>query len=410
MVEPVFECDVLIVGGGMVGTALACALGGSDLRVAVLEPGPVPQLPGAEYDLRVSAISAASCALFEAVGVWKAIKEFRVADIQEMRIWDAAGKGCIHFDAADIGAASLGYIIENSVMLAMLHQRMQQYRNVSYNSPVKLQQIQLEPAQATAIADNGQQWRARLLVGADGAHSQVRQLLGIKASGWDFQQKGIVATVTTEKPHQHTAWQRFLPTGPLAFLPLKDPHQCSIVWSADSARADALMTLDDAGFVEQLEVAFENALGAIKHISPRQAFGLNLSHARHYVQPRVALVGDAAHRMHPLAGQGVNMGYADAAVLAQVIMDAMERRKDVGEFAILRRYERWRRGDNTAMLLATDGFKRLFGTEQPLIASLRNTGLGIADKLQPFKNKIMRLASGLEAELPGIIKNVGMLP
>ncbi len=413
MSDATVDYDVMIAGGGMVGTALACALGDSALRVAVLEAGPEPILlptPGKDYDLRVSAISAASCALFEALGAWKEIKQFRVSDIQEMHIWDAGGSGSIHFDAADTGVRCLGYIIENSVMLTKLHEQMKQQTNISYHPRTKLENIKLEPDSVTVQTDQGQRWRASVLVGADGAHSLVRQLLAIKTRGHAFGQKAIVATVETEKPHRQIAWQRFLPSGPLAFLPLEESHQCSIVWSLDTTRAIELMKLNDAEFINELETAFEKTLGAITHISERQAFELMLAHAQHYVQDRIALVGDAAHRMHPLAGQGVNMGYADVAVLAQVMLDADREHKDIGDYKVLRRYERWRKGDNTAMLAVTDGFKQLFSNDQPLLKLLRNTGMDISDKVQPFKNKIMRLASGMEAELPNIIKDVSFMP
>lgn len=410
MAEPPIDYDVVIAGGGMVGMALACALGSTSLRVAVLESGEPPCLPGQDYDLRVSAISSASCVLFEALAVWQAIKVFRVSPIDEMHIWDAGGSASLHFDAADIGAANLGYIIENNVVLAMLHQKMGQHNNINYVPGTRLEHIQHQPSCVDITTNTGKSWRTRLLVGADGAQSRVRQLLNIDTRGFEFGQQAIVATVTTEKPHQYTAWQRFLPTGPLAFLPLKNAHQCSIVWSVESGCADQLLALADDTFMAELEAAFEMRLGRIEAISKRQAFVLTLAHAQHYVQQRTVLIGDAAHRMHPLAGQGVNMGLADVAVLAQVILDASTEHKDLGGSRVLRKYERWRKGDNTAMLMATAGFKQLFSNDRPLLRSVRNSGIAMVNRVQPLKNRFMRLASGLESELPEWIKGVSFIP
>ena len=397
--------DVLIIGGGMVGSALACALGDTSLKVAVLDRAPAPP-PGDEYDLRVSAMTLASQAFFENVGVWEGMTRRRVSPVREMQIWDAGGNGSIHFDAAEIGEACLAWIIENSVIQTALVERLHQFTNVHYLCPVDIADIALADDGANVTLQDGRRLRARLLVGADGADSAVRRAAGIETQSLNLNQKGIVATVTTEKPHGQTARQRFLVTGPLAFLPLDEPHSCSIVWSADTARADQLLALDNAAFMAELQQAFGEPLGKVQTIGPRAGFPLALSHAKAYAAAHVALVGDAAHTVHPLAGQGVNLGFLDAAALAEVLQDAVARQKDIGAHPVLRRYERWRKGDNLAMISITGGFRYLFGNDLPGVSQLRNLGLDLTNTVTPMKNFIMRRASGLEGDLPKLAKRV----
>ena len=392
--------DVLIVGGGMVGSALACALGDASLKVAVLDRAPAAAPPADGYDLRVSAITLASQAFFENVGVWEGMTRRRISPVREMQIWDAGGSGSIHFNAAEIGEACLAWIIENSVIRTSLVERLHQFTNIHYLSPVEATDIGVTDDGASVTLKDGRRLRARLLVGADGADSAVRRAGGIETQSLNLHQKGIVATVTTQKPHGQIARQRFLATGPLAFLPLDQPHTCSIVWSADIARANQLLPLDDAAFIAELQQAFGEPLGKIQTIGPRAGFPLALSHAKAYTAPHLALVGDAAHTVHPLAGQGVNLGFLDAATLAEVLLDAVARQKDIGAHAVLRRYERWRKGDNLAMVSVTGGFRYLFGNDLPGVSQLRNLGLDLTNAATPMKNFIMRRASGLEGDLP----------
>ncbi len=395
--------DIVIVGGGMVGCALACALGDAALKVALLDRAPAA-VPGEGYDLRVSAMTLASQAFFENVGAWEGMTRRRVSPVREMQIRDAGGSGSIHFDAAEIGEACLAWIIENSVIQTALVERLHQFTNVHYLCPVEIADIDVADDGAGVTLEDGRRLRARLLVGADGAGSAVRRAAGIETQSLDLGQKGIVATVTTEKPHGQVARQRFLVTGPLAFLPLDEPHTCSIVWSADTVRADQLLALDDAAFITELQQAFSESLGKIQTIGPRAGFPLALSHARAYTAGHVALVGDAAHTVHPLAGQGVNLGFLDAAALAEVLLDAVAKQKDIGAHAVLRRYERWRKGDNLAMISVTGGFRYLFGNDLPGVNQLRNLGLDLTNAATPVKNFIMRRASGLEGDLPKLAR------
>ncbi len=395
--------DIVIIGGGMVGAALADTLGNSSLKVALLDRAP-PAAPDEHYDQRVSAITLASQSVFENIGAWDGMVRRRVSPVREMQVWSEGGSGSIHFNAAEIGEPCLAWIVENRVIQAALIERLHQFTNIHYLCPVEIADIALADNGAAVTLKDGRILNAKLLVGADGADSAVRRAAGIETQSLNLHQKGIVATVTTERPHEATARQVFLTTGPLAFLPLDEPHTCSIVWSADNARADQLLALDDAAFLSELEQAFGDALGKIKTVSPRAGFPLALSHAKAYTAPHLALVGDAAHTVHPLAGQGVNLGFLDAATLAEVLLDAAANQKDIGAHAVLRRYERWRKGDNIAMVSVTGGFRYLFSNDWPVLSQLRNWGLSLTDAATPVKNLIMRRASGLEGDLPKLAR------
>ncbi len=396
--------DIVIVGGGLVGATFACALGGSDFKVAVLEHTPPVPPPENEYDLRVSAITLASRAIFEHLGAWPLMPQRRVSPVRAMHISDAGGSGSIRFDAAEIGEPCLAWIVENSVLRAALHARLHQFTNIHWLCPAEVAEFDLRHEGATLTLADGRALAARLVVGADGADSRVRRAAGIETQALTLGQKGIVATVRTGQPHEQTARQRFLPTGPLAFLPLSEPHTCSIVWSADTALADELMALDDAAFRARLQQAFGDSLGKVESVGPRAAFPLALSHARAYTAEGLALVGDAAHTVHPLAGQGVNLGFLDAAALAQVLLEARAKKRDIGAHPVLRRYERWRKGNNLSMVAVTGGFKYLFGNELPIVRDLRNLGLDLTDRATPIKNRIIRRAAGLEGDLPKLAR------
>jgi 2-octaprenylphenol hydroxylase len=395
--------DVVIVGSGMVGAGFACALGNSSLKVAVLDRA-LSAAPGQDYDRRVSAITLASQAFLENTGAWEGMVRRRVAPVQEMQVWSENGSGSVHFNAAEIGEPRLAWIIENSVVQSALIERLHQFTNVHYQCPVEIAQITFTDEGATVALVDGRALRTRVLVGADGADSAVRRMAGIETQLLNLDQKSLVATVTTEKPHAQVARQRFLAAGPLAFLPLDEPNTCSIVWSADTARADQLLALDDPAFLAALQSSFGEGLGKIRTVSARGAFRLALAHAQAYTVPHVALIGDAAHTVHPLAGQGVNLGFLDAACLAEVLLDASAKQKDIGAHAVLRRYERWRRGDNLAMVTVTGAFRYLFGNDLAFVNQVRNLGLDLTDAAAPVKNFIMRRACGLEGDLPKLAK------
>lgn len=399
------DYDLIIAGGGMVGSTLACALHDADLKIALLEGAPLERIrPGEETDLRVSAINRASQRIFAAVDAWNDMTAWRVSPFRDMRVWDAGGFGQIHFDSATLGEPLLGWIIENRVIQYTLLERARQLPAVELLCPAALETAWSEDTNHWRVRlTDGREFTTRLLVGADGAQSKVRELAEIDTRGWSYHQKALVANVRTAEPHQETAWQRFLPTGPLAFLPLHD-GRCSIVWSTTPEQADQLLALDEYDFAHMLTEAFERRLGEIVRVGPRGAFPLRLQHARAYVKPGLALIGDAAHVVHPLAGQGVNLGLLDAATLAEVLLDGLAAGHEVGALRVLRRYERWRKSDNLPMLGIMDGFKRLFGNSLPPVRLLRNLGLNLTDAAGPLKNLIARRAMGLEGDLPKLAR------
>lgn len=389
----------------MVGAALGCALGIQGVRVALLEGrAPRRSWPAGEIDHRVSALSRASQRILVRLGVWESMAGLGVSPYRAMEVWDAGGDGQIQFDSADIGEPDLGHIVENRVTQLALWQRLEGLDSVRLCCPAKPRGLVVEDRSVRLTLDSGEPLVGRLLVGADGRDSAIRQWAGIGTQGWDYDQQALVANVSHELPHQETARQRFMTSGPLAFLPLADGHASSIVWSTSPAQAKQLLEQDEAGFGADLGRAFSYRLGAIRSVGARGCFPLRLQHAERYVQPRLALVGDAAHAIHPLAGQGVNLGFLDAAVLAEVVLHALARGRDPGQLGALRRYERARKGDNLAMLAAMDGFKRLFGSDFPPLRLLRNTGLTLANALPPVKHLFMGRALGLLGELPELAR------
>ncbi|MEO6697191.1 MAG: UbiH/UbiF/VisC/COQ6 family ubiquinone biosynthesis hydroxylase [Gammaproteobacteria bacterium] len=399
--------DVVIAGGGIVGATLACALDGEGLRVAVIEARP-PEDSTDKTDPRVSAISRGSVQILESLGVWPAVAARRVSPFRAMQVWDASGSGNIHFDSADIGMDTLGYIVENNVMLAALWERLHNSTTIDVHCPARITTAIWEEGRVTLTLDDGRELDARLLIGADGADSTVRRLAGITTRGWDYHQTALVATLRTSHPHHETAWQRFLPGGPLAFLPLVDGSS-SIVWTLPPEQAARLRALNEDAFIKELQEAvgvppahgYEGlGLGTILETGPRLSFPLRLIHADQYVKPRLALIGDAAHTVHPLAGQGVNLGISDAAALAEVVSEARAQGKDIGALRVLRRYERWRKGDNLIMVAALEGIKRLFAAHAPPLRWVRNRGLALTDRAWPVKNTLMRHAMGMAGDLP----------
>jgi 2-octaprenylphenol hydroxylase len=391
--------DVVIAGGSMVGATLAAALGDSRLQVAVIEPQPLEPITD-QPDLRVSAITLASQTVFENLDVWDAMRRQRAAPVERMQIWD--GQSVLNYDSADIGEPCLTWIVENRVMVNALVSRLRQYSNVELLNPAQLTAVDMDADRVRISLNTGSVLTARLLVGADGADSAVRKAAAIDWRRHDLDQSALVARIRTEHPHEHTAYQHFLPSGPLALLPLDDVHTVSMVWSADRPRARVLAALDDPAFNLELQQAFGSKLGRLQVASPRVSFPLALGFADTYTCERIALIGDAAHTVHPLAGQGVNLGILDAVTLAEVLQGAIGR--DIGLHPLLRRYERVRKGADLGMQLVTGGFRYLFGSEWPPIRAFRRGGLSLTERLLPLKNAIMRQASGLTGELPKLAR------
>jgi 2-octaprenylphenol hydroxylase len=395
--------DLIIVGGGMVGAALGCAMGEAGFSVTLLERRePQREWPVDEVDLRVSALTRASQRILENLGVWARMSELRISPYTDMEVWDAAGSGRIHFSAAEIGEPNLGHIVENRVTQLALWERLEKLPNVTLRVPAGVSELLLEDEPVLRLGD-GELLQAGLIVAADGRDSQIRAMAGIGTKGWDYDQHAIVATISPQQHHGFTARQRFMKTGPLAFLPIDD-GRCSIVWSTSPQEATELMALDEAAFCSALTHASEHMLGEVKAVGPRGVFPLRLGHAETYIKPGLALVGDAAHAIHPLAGQGVNLGFLDAAALAETLIEARAAGRSIGSQSTLRRYERARKGGNMAMLAAMDAFKRTFSNEILPLRLARNLGLSLADNAGPLKGLLVRRAMGLTGELPALAR------
>ncbi len=395
--------DVLIVGAGCVGSTLALALSRAGVRVGLVEARePRLQWDEDSVDLRVYAITHASRNIFAGLGVWDAIASDRVSPYGEMLVWDSAGNGRVRFDSAEIGEPQLGFIVEERVIQRALTNALAKQRGLTRVCPARVETCQpLSEGGYEVRLEDGRTFTAPLLVGADGARSQVRGLCGIATQRTSYQQSALVCVVETERSHEQVARQRFLATGPLAFLPLAD-GRCSIVWSTSPERAEELLAMEEAAFRQALGEAFDHTLGDITAIGERVTFPLTRMHAKEYVRAGLALVGDAAHSIHPLAGQGVNLGLLDAAALAQVVIEARDERRNYASLRNLRRYERWRRGDNQLTQLTMDGFKELFGSRLPLLRWGRNLGLNLVDELAPVKNLFARHAMGVGRDLPDL--------
>ena len=394
---------MIVAGGGLVGATLALALGEMGLRVAVVERSSAPAAaPGPAYGPRVSAFTVASERILRVLGAWQVLPADRIGPMREMHVWERTGE--VHFDSAEIGEPVLGHIIENAVVQWAVEQRIEALPNVEWHRGAELTGLTLDIGEAVAMfADR--RLRAPLVAGADGAGSRVRELAGIDFTEGDYRQEAVVAEVRTAMPHRETAWQRFLPGGPLAFLPLSNGAS-SIVWSTTPEHAALLCALDADSFGFEVADAFEWKLGAVSAPGARASFALRHLHARAYVRDRVALAGDAAHIVHPLAGQGVNLGLLDAAALAEVIGRAHRLGRDIGARATLRRYERWRRGHNALMQTVLGGFRHLFSNPWTPVRQLRETGLALTDRIPPLKAGFMRFASGFDGDLPALARGV----
>ncbi len=383
---------MIIVGGGLVGASLAIALHRTGADVALVEAvHPVPFRADRDYDLRLSAIAPASRRWLAGLGAWPELAAQRACAYERMLVWEAEGTDQLEFAATELGLPELGHIIENALLLDALWRQLD---GLTFYCPAQLSALQLDADCARLTLDDGRELECALVIGADGGASRVRELAGIMTYGWSYAQRGIVANVATELPHAATAWQRFLPTGPLAFLPLAD-GRCSIVWSADNALAGELLGLGDVAFCERLGTAFERRLGRITATTARAAFPLSLQQAERYSLPRLALVGDAAHVIHPLAGQGVNLGFQDAELLCSELTAARAAQRDPGAAAHLRRYERQRKAENALMAATTDGLYRLFGSDNSVLRFARTHGMGLVNRLAPLKRQLSEQAAGL---------------
>lgn len=396
------DCDVLISGAGLIGSAFALALARSGLSVTLIESQDPPADAQAMPE-RVSAVNLASQQMLTRLRVWDNLSDDAKTPFETIETWDAGSAGSIRFDAADLGLPALGHIVSNHALRLALHQELEgsTTHSIFFNQAINGLEHSDEGIRVTLA--NGNQLNTRLIVGADGPLSTLRQLAKISMTDTDYGQTAVVATVTPSEHHGNSARQRFLPDGPLAFLPLAN-GRCSIVWSVPNDRAPDLLKLDDSAFGKALEEAFDQRLGQIHAVSARVSFPLQRRHANTYIGDRLALIGDAAHTVHPLAGLGANQGFADAAGLAEVILAAASENRNFACRSVLRRYERWRRGENALIIEAIEGFHRLFGSTSEAAARVRGMGLDITNHSAWIKTIIMRHAVGLNGDLPALTK------
>lgn len=388
--------DVAVVGGGMVGAATALALARAGFATALVEArAPTPWSVHDEVDLRVVGLAPSSIALLDELGVWTSIRNFRASPYAHMHVWDAANGAAIHFDAAREGRDLLGYIVENNLVQWQLWQALDA-AGVKRICPAKVSGYEVleDRVQLTLSGAETDALSARLLVAADGAASPLRAMAGIETRGRDYAQRGIVAHVQTERAHEGTAWQRFLDTGPLALLPLSDGRS-SIVWSLPEDEAQRVLALDDMAFLQELGVASDFRLGRIVGATPRAGFPLRLQLAETYQAERFVLLGDAAHAVHPLAGQGVNLGLRDVAELRNTLIAAREAGSDIAALHVLRRYARRRRSADTMDALGFDALARVYAWQAPPLVAARGLGVRLVDRLSPIKRRLAEHAAGL---------------
>lgn len=394
--------QVIIIGAGLAGSALALALDARGIDVALVERGEGEPVNGAEpplavtdFDARVSAISPKSWRFLRTL-MPDQLDQIRRQPYTEMTVWDAEGTGAVNFDAAQFAVPDLGSIIENRLLIQALARQLSQSR-VRVLRQRELVDLDVQANQVEVTLSGDERWCAQLIIGADGALSKVRDLMQVSIKEWSYEQSAIIATIRTERAHANTARQWFLRTGPLALLPLASPNSefCSIVWSAHSDRADHLMALSDDAFCAELSAASESSLGHVQEVSQRQCVPLRQRRAVDYGRARCVLVADAAHTIHPLAGQGINLGFADVAVLAAELARAWDGGQDLGSMMVLERYQRRRKSENIAAMAAMEGFVQLFDRPEPLVRWARNVGMTAFDRFQPLKQAVARLAMGI---------------
>jgi 2-polyprenylphenol 6-hydroxylase len=410
------DFDVLIVGAGVIGTTMASVLVARKLvapgRVAViadrLPPPAAASIPESDWDLRVFALSRASQRLLELCGVWQALAPQKMCAYERMCVWDARGEphgeapgsGSLSFDCAELGEPNLGFIVEGRALQWQCLRAARAAGVVFMEAGIE--GIAIGDGDVRIRLSDGRDLNSQLLIAADGTESKTRELLGIQTAGHAYHQDALVAHVRTAKPHGKTAWQRFLASGPLAFLPLPDGRS-SLVWSVLRGEATRLRSLDAAAFSEALTAASGGVLGVCELTTPVASFPLKLQYALDYVRPRAVLLGDAAHAVHPLAGQGLNLGLLDCASLAEVLSESGSA-GFFGEHKLLRRYERWRRSENLLAATALDGLERLFSSDNPVLARLRVAGLGAVGRMPFIKRQLAERALGLSGDVPAFLK------
>lgn len=401
--------DVLIVGGGMVGASLACALGNRSIKVGLIEAVPWGVQAQPSFDDRSVALSFGSKQIFSALGLWPAI-EPSVTPIKEIHVSDSGHFGVTRISAAEENVDGLGYVVENRSLGAALLQHLKHYSNVSFFCPAEVSAISVTDSSATVAIRTEQAMSsltAKLVVAADGGNSLIRQLIAAKVTRHEYRQSAIISNISPVLPHRNIAFERFTKNGPLALLPMTH-NRYSLVWTLPLAEADRLKNIEDKQFAYELRRTFGFRVGPINKVGIRKAYNLSLIRAQECVQSRVALIGNAAHTLHPVAGQGLNLGLGDVAVLAEIIVDATKCGQDPGSLELLNKYAQWRRDDHDRAIQLTDSLVRIFSTPFLPLALTRNLGMLAIDMLRPLKRPFVRQTMGLSGKLPRLARGLAL--
>ena len=400
------SAEILVIGGGIVGLTFAVAAAEAGFEVIVVDreaPSVATDLP---FDGRASAIAHGSKLALETLGAWRDMAR-AAQPILDIRVSEGESLFFLHYDHHEIGGEPLGYMVENRAIRRALYRAVARHRRITLVAPARVVRLERGTGSVEASLADDRRVRAQLAVAADGRTSPTRRAAGIGVVGWEYQQMGIVCSVAHERPHHGVAHERFLPAGPFAILPLTG-KRCSLVWTEARSLTPALMALDGPAFDQEMRRRFGDFLGAVAVDGPRWSYPLALHHATSYFAHRLALVGDAAHGMHPIAGQGLNMGLRDAAALAEVLVDARRLGLDIGAADILERYQRWRRFDTVLLLAVTDGLNRLFSNDSASLRLVRDVGLAAVDGVPPLKRYFMRHARGSVGKLPRLLEGTAL--
>jgi 2-octaprenylphenol hydroxylase len=387
--------DVVISGAGIVGLTLALALRTSELNVAVIDPKAKGNALSHEPELRVSAVNIASQSVFENIGVWGDIVAQRAQPYSHMTVWDKDSFAVIDFDHRQVNQAYLGHIVENAVITNALLESAATSPHITLFDSDSVAKVDTNDHGCFIQTTHGELLATKLLVGADGGQSKVRQQANMPQTFWDYEQTAIVATVRTALPHGNCARQVFTEAGPLALLPLFDEHLCSIVWSQDTVKAQRLLALDEEQFSRELTATFDNRLGVTELVSERMSFPLTMRYTRQWLKPGQVILGDAAHTIHPLAGQGANLGILEAQALAKELTELHSQQKDIADVKNLRNFERASKNEAVKMIATMEGFKRLFHGTNPLLKLVRGVGLSAVNQMPLLKQKIILQAMGM---------------